>query len=308
MKEDCTEDLDKKIFETLPLEDAISYDKYPINKINISKSSGKEEQTEKTEKSTNNHPFFSSISLTRCFPYLEVESRTLAEGSVALAEAEEEIKKYKKEDSDVDGLSEFQNAFKSFAKRFVPETPQEMKNMAPGTPIMKTVEVKKVKKKIASWVFPKFNTENPSEEEKSYKSVYQKEMKYMVDNLLPVYEATRISNKNRDVLDTFLNDILFPNFTHSTEQLFIVPFQASSQEPTKEGSLLNFSFNPEKTSFHITLKKADFSVLDGYIYKTDLLLTVKTIYPFFSFFTKFIGLVMSSLFLRQTKLNFKDWR
>lgn len=231
-------------------------------------------------------------------PFIDVKVVEVPEGTVAMEKA---MQMSKQEDGFIEdfGLGKLGMALRNFSEGFLSDPTARLPG-APTNPKMKKVEIKKLKIKYSLWMFPK--KEKLDQVDIKVKEDAKKEIFYLIENSIPPRQLDQIEKGKLEGIETFLNNIFFSNFSHKDDQLRVIPLQTDSKTTENikklgknQSTLLN-KVNPELISFNIVYYKQDFTVVDNQFYKTDVFLRVKTRYPFFSFFSQIINLILSKHF------------
>lgn len=299
--------------DEVPFEDAISS---PLMKKSSALDKKDFDEKGNGEAANNGqNGMFDLLFFTRRHPYLEIATRKLPVGSKALEDFENASKANNGgEDNDF-----FKNAMKSIGNLFLADTSVSVP--VPEQHLeYKTVRTTTVKKKYSTWTYPK----EPQEEEKVEEPVktlwnfpkksiptplhlqevkdtsLKKEIMYLIDNAVPNSNLSLIGASNSQEVEIFLNKVFFSSFSHSDFDILVVPLQKT--EYLERGSTINHdqkdslleSISTETVCYNIIFTKKDFTVLQGNFYKTDLFFCLKTSYPFFNFYARFLSLMLSS--------------
>lgn len=302
----------------LPFEEAISS---PMLKSTIEK---KEELTapvtiaspfEKNEGCDAPQQIFDLMYFTRRHPYLEILTQKLAVGSKALEnfEARSKAQPLNKAEPDF-----FSNAMKAIGNFILNEDTSVSVPVPEALLEYKTVTTTTVKKKLSTWTFPNQNKNGLIREEikldwKTSKplsdplTLYEvtnaalsKEINYLIENAIPHANLSLIGPANSEAVEMYLNDVFFSSYSHSNFDILVVPLQKAEYLEKVKGknaeqkeSLLE-TINTESICYNIIFQRRDFTVLKGDFYKTDVFFCIKTSYPFFTFYARFLSLFLSN--------------
>ncbi len=255
---------------------------------------------------------FDQLTICRKFPYFDVKVVEHPEGSRALSRAEQLASKLLGQTetaSDDLGLGKLGLALKSIADGFLTD-PNAPLPGSPSKPEMKKVQIKKLKAKYGIWTYPKKDPASASDAKEN--EAMKKELFYLMENAISPRQLGRIEEGQLEGVENFLNNIFFSNFSHRDDCILVIPLQADQrpQQPADAASdrqagqsALLGKVNQDLVSYHVLYYKPDFTVLDGEFYKTELFIRVKTVYPFFSFFSQLLNLLLSSQRSPQTRQN-----
>jgi hypothetical protein len=261
---------------------------------------------------------FDLMFFTRRHPYFEIVTRKLPVGSKAL----EDIENAAKAQSINNEGDFFKNAMKSIGNMFSAD-------MTVSVPIpeqlieYKTVKTTTLKKKYSTWTYPS----EPKEEEKVEETiktlwnfpkksiptplhlqdvsdtVLKKEIMYLIDNAVPHSNLTLIGPANSEAVEIYLNQVFFSSYSHSDFDILVVPLQKSEYLERggpishDQGESLLEAINTETVCYNIIFSQKDFTVLQNNFYKSDLFFCLKTSYPFFNFYARFLSLILSMITL-----------
>jgi hypothetical protein len=252
---------------------------------------------------------FEQMTICRKFPYFDVKVVEHPEGSRALSKAEQLASRYAGQTetaSDDMGLGKLGLALKSIADGFLTD-PNAPLPGSPSKPEMKKVQIKKLKAKYGIWTYPKKDPAAVPDAKEN--EVMKKELFYLMENSISQRQLGRIEEGQLEGVENFLNNIFFSNFSHKDDCILVIPLQseqcatkpAGSNDPSNYQSSLLRKVNQDLVSYHVVYYKPDFTVLDGEFYRTDLFIRIKTLYPFFSFFSQLLNLLLSRQFFPQMK-------
>lgn len=238
---------------------------------------------------------FDMLYFCRKHPYLEITTQQLPEGSIALAKAEAKAQglPYEEEEANKDS-GMFSSALKSLSSAFsinpLAQAPGSSRN------VMKTVVYKKLKSKLSSWAFPSRSLvpgDLPDHEQPAFK----KEMDYLLENSFSSRQRGLVGEIGSEAVEAMLNSIFFTNYSSIDEHIYVVPIQKpgfvpSTPEFRPEAKSLKELVNPDLSTFNIVYVKKDFTVLDGGFYTSEVFLCIRSSYPFFSFYARFLSKIL----------------
>ena len=168
------------------------------------------------------------------------------------------------------------------------------------------IKVKKERIKDSIWVYPK---NKPVDDD------MKREMKYIIDNCLERKSYEKIGSAKSDLVETHLNTVFYSPHSHADTRILIIPLQNNQKEPeakrlkqvipgVEQKELLIDRMNIERTSYSMVLLVHDYTIVDYHVHYTDLLICVKTFYPFISFFSKLLTFILSEIkFVRLEQHN-----
>ena len=252
-----------------------------------------------TRQTVDSKPLFDLFYFCRKHPIMEITTLQLPEGSRALEDYKLKSQRTIPGKSDNANLGFMASALKSLSDGFALDPFAQ----APGSSRtqLTTVKQKKLKVKYGTWVYPKLSNDD---------GTFRKEANYLLDNILRDRSPTRVGATRSEVVESYLDGVFCPNFSHLDDNIIVVPLQDAATSVSfhsASGSLLSV-MNPEGNTYSIVYSKSDFTVLDTEVYSTDVLFCVKTYYPFVSFFCRVINLILSKSTLTQMKSNSNDSR
>lgn len=220
----------------------------------------------------------------------------LPEGSRALEEMKIKSQRAIPGKTEAPGLGFMASALKSLSDGFALD-PFAQQPGSSGTN-MTTIKQKKLKVKYGTWVYPKLEKDEAD---------FRKEANYLLDNILRDRSPLRVGLPRSEAVETYLDGVFCPNFSHLDDNIIVVPLQenpsvaatnlANQSSGTLQQSQLLAAINPEGTTYSIVYSKPDFTVLDNDVYTTEVFFCVKTNYPFVSFFCKLINVLLSKIII-----------
>lgn len=312
-------DLNNQTPSMLALLELEDKSKIPFEEAILSPTQTKFKKSPVTPKENSRYHIFDMLLFTRRHPYLEITTKKLPVGSTALKKAEEISKAQSKAENDeIPFLSQ---ALKTFANMFSDENsiavpvPDELLQY-------KQVQTMTVKKKYSTWTFPK-NEGKKEPQTTPRKSLWNfaekpetiaekalehlqvkdtnlnKEILYLIDNAMPQQKMAKIGAANSQEVELFVNSVFFSSYSHSDVNILVVPLQKHEVIDTSEKSTntdqkpLLDSVNSQHITYNIIFSQRDFTILRGDFYHTDVFYCIKTQYPFFNFYARFLSLFLS---------------